>query len=91
MRVASENEWVKLSEWRKIEIKNDTLHFETFGEWREKSKAEINYIRKNKIELRILESGETRNLETISESLKFENLNEFWNGFKNRQNVINCE
>lgn len=91
MRVASENEWVKLSEWRKIEIKNDTIHFETFGEWREKSTAEINYIGVNKIELRILESSETRNLELIKDNLKFENPKEFWNGFYKRQNSKNCE
>ena len=32
MRFASDNEWVKLSDWRKIRVENDTLYFETFGE-----------------------------------------------------------
>ena len=87
MRVASENVWVKLSEWRKIEITNDTLHFETFGEWREKSKAEVNYIGMNNFELRILETDERRNLEPIYENKNFENHKELWNGFNNLQNT----
>lgn len=91
MRVASENKWVKLSEWRKIEIKNDTLLFETFGEWKKKSKAEINYIGTNKIEMRNLETNERRSLVTFNENLNFENQKEFWNGFNCRQNSKNCE
>ena len=54
MRVASENVWVELSEWRKIEIKNDTLYFETFGEWRDKSRAKIKYVEMNNAELSFL-------------------------------------
>ena len=91
MRVASENEWVKLSKWKKIEIKNDTLHFETYGEWRKKRKAEIIFIGKNKIELRILEFNEILNLERINGNLSLDNSVEFWNGFNNRWNSNNCK
>ncbi|MBA6316802.1 hypothetical protein [Cellulophaga baltica] len=91
MRVASDNEWVKLSEWRKIEIKNDTLYFETFGEWRGKMKAEINYTGLNNIEMRILKTDEIRNLEPINRNLNFENEKEFWNEFNKRLNFKNCK
>ena len=39
MRVTADDEWIKLSEWQKIEIKKDTLYFEMFGEWRYPTKA----------------------------------------------------
>lgn len=91
MRVASESEWVKLSEWRKIEIKNDTLHFETFGEWREEWQAEIKYIGKNKTELHNLVTDIKLDLKRINGSLNFENPINFWNGFSKRQNLSNCK
>jgi len=91
MRVASENEWVKLSKWRKVEIKNDTLYFESFGEWRDDWKAEIKYTGKNKTELHNLITGIKIDLERINENLDFENPKEFWNGFSNRQESKNCE
>ncbi|WP_074405967.1 hypothetical protein [Aquimarina megaterium] len=91
MRVASENEWVKLSEWRKIEIKNDTLHFKSFGEWRDDWKAEIKYIGKNKTELHNLTTDVKLNLKRINENLNFENPKEFWEKFRDRQNSGNCK
>ncbi len=91
MRVASESEWVKLSEWRKIEIVKDTLYFETFGEWRDNSKAEIKYVGLNKIELRILETDNKLELKPISENLNFDKSNEFWDGFKSRMNNKKCK
>jgi hypothetical protein len=91
MRVASENEWVKLSEWRKVEIKNDTLYFESFGEWREDWKTQIKYIGNNKTELYNLTTNIKFNLERINENLNFQNPKEFWNEFSNRRNSKNCE
>ena len=91
MRVASENEWVKLSEWRKVEIKNDTLYFQSFGEWRDDWKAEIKYIEKNKTELHNLITDVKLDLERINGTLNFEQTNEFWKGFKNRQEIRNCK
>ena len=90
MRIASENEWVNLTEWKKIEINNDTLLFETFGEWRNVSKAKIKHIGMNKTELRILESDVTLNLEQMNEKLNFKDSIEFWNGFKIRRNYKKC-
>ena len=91
MRIASDNEWIKLSEWRKIEIKNNTLNFMTFGEWKDSSKAKIKYVGNNKIELQFLKNDEKLDLELIDEDIKFENLKEFWNGFRNRKKFNNCK
>ncbi|UOB18664.1 hypothetical protein [Abyssalbus ytuae] len=91
MRIASENESVKLSEWRKVEIKNDTLYFESFGEWKRKYKAEIKYIGNYNIELHNLMTNIKFNLERINENPNFQNSMEFWNGFNKRQKNKNCE
>ncbi|WP_298903467.1 hypothetical protein [uncultured Psychroserpens sp.] len=91
MRVTLKNEWVQLSEWRKIEIKNDTLYFESFGEWSENRKARIRYIGINKIELHVFENNDRVDLKPINENLNFENLDEFWNGFNNRLKSKKCE
>ena len=89
--MASDSEWISLSEWRKIEVKNNTLYFETFGELRDSATAEIKYIGRNKIELKLLEAKRSINLEPINESLNFEKPKELWNGFINRLNSSNCE
>lgn len=91
MRVASKNEWVKLSEWRKVEIKNDTLYFQSFGEWKDDWKAKIIYKGNNKAELHNLITGIKFNLERVNENLNFENPEEFWNEFINRQKSKGCE
>ncbi|UOY07781.1 hypothetical protein L0P88_04325 [Muricauda sp. SCSIO 64092] len=91
MRIAKDDEWVKLSEWKKIEIKNDTLHFETFGEWKDSSKVLIKYTERNKIRLLNLDNSEGILLEPIEDYIDFENPEEFWNGFNNRQKIKNCK
>ncbi|WP_299438247.1 hypothetical protein [uncultured Aquimarina sp.] len=91
MRVASENEWVKLSEWRKIEIANDTLYFQSFGEWKDNWKAEIKLIGNNKAELHNVITDLRFNLERINVNLNFKNPKEFWGKFRNRQNSENCK
>lgn len=91
MRVASENEWVKLSEWRKIEIINDTLYFKSFGDWKDNWKAEIKFIDKNKTELHNLTTDVRLNLERINENLNFKNEKEFWGKFRARQDSGNCK
>jgi hypothetical protein len=63
IRIASDNRWVRLSKWREIKIKDDTLHFVTFGEWSDSSKAGIKYVG-NKIELHFLKSKNNLTLET---------------------------
>lgn len=92
MRVVSDDHWVKLTEWEKIEIKNDTLHFETFGEWRMPSKAKIEYVEKRRINLIILVSKnvEVVNLKSIYENVNSENSEAFWNGFYKRLNSSDC-
>ena len=90
MRVASESEWVRLSEWRKIELNNDTINFETFGEWRDNRSAKINYVEDNIVQMQIIETEEKLNLIPIKEKLNFENSIEFWNGFEKRKVSSKC-
>lgn len=89
--MASDSEWISLSEWRKIEIKNDTLYFDSFGELRESWRAEIKYVGRDRIEMRILESNKELNLEPIYENLNFEKPKELWDGFINRLNSNECK
>ncbi len=90
MRVASENVWVGLSEWRKIEIINDTLYFETFGEWKDQSSAKIRYLGMNNAELSFLETDGILNLKQMNVKLTFKDSLKFWKGFKNRMNNKKC-
>ncbi|MBU2997101.1 hypothetical protein KO500_11690 [Cellulophaga baltica] len=91
MSMAADNEWISLTEWRKIELKNDTLYFDTFGEWRESSRAQIKYVGKDKIQLRILETNKTIELEPIYENLNFEKPKKLWDSFIRRLNSHKCE
>lgn len=92
MRIAADNSWVRLSEWRKIKIQNDTLHFETFGEWRDSSKALMISNKIDKIQFYYFESSkDTVNLFPILENLNFENSEEFWEGFRKRQESSKCK
>jgi len=91
MRVATESAWVKLSTWRKIKLQNDTLHFETFGEWRDSSKAILKYDGMNKVKFRNIKTGDILNLESFNDNLNFEKTEEFWKGFNNRKKSNNCQ
>ena len=90
MRVAADDYWVNLSEWRKVDIKNDTLYFETFGEWRYNAKAEIIYGRGNKIKLNVFEDEITLDLEPIKEKLNLSNDDIFWDEFRKRKKSSIC-
>jgi len=48
MRVASNSEWIKLTEWVKTETNNDTLYYKLFGE---NFKAKMKHIESDKIEM----------------------------------------
>ncbi|MEL7122584.1 MAG: hypothetical protein AAFO07_24270 [Bacteroidota bacterium] len=97
MRMASESEWVRLSKWRKIEILNDTLFFETFGEWRDNAKAKIKYNGLNNIELKFPKDiedkkfGMTQSLERIKGDFDIEESEEFWTAFKTRKSLTECK
>ncbi len=91
MRVAADNEWVKLSEWRKIEIKEDTLYFTSFGELSDNYRVTIEYIGNNKIEFCNIDTDYRSILEPIKENINFENEKKFWKGFYKRQNSKTCE
>ncbi|WP_418501744.1 hypothetical protein [Flagellimonas sp.] len=90
IRAASENEWVKLSDWKKITISKDTIFFETFGEWRDSIKARLKYVGKSKIQMQNLNSGETLTMRRIENEVTFENANEFWKSFINRRHSEKC-
>lgn len=91
MRIASNNKWIRLSKWRKIDIKNDTLYFDTFGEWRIPSIAKIKFIEMNKIQLKFSNKDKTIVLTPINQNLKFRSSEEFWNGFYDRKKSKNCK
>ena len=90
IRAASENEWAKLSDWKKITISKDTIFFETFGEWRDSIKARLKYVGKSKIQMQNLNNGETLTMRRIENGVTFENANEFWKGFINRRHSEKC-
>jgi len=89
IRMASNNEWIKLSKWRKTEFINDTLIFDTFGEIRLPVKAIIKHLGTNGIKMEILRYHETIFLKRFNENPNFDKKEEFWNGFHNRKNK-NC-
>lgn len=91
MRVASDDFWIKLSNWRKIKFQDDTLHFETFGEWRDSSKAVLKYYDFNKVKFKTLKSKDKLYLKPFDEHPNFENEQEFWKGFYNRKKSNNCD
>lgn len=88
MRVASDDEWIRLSEWRSIEVKNDTLYFETFGEWRLSVKAKLNINIFNEIELEFIPNNTFLYLYPIKKTIDFEN---FWGDFENRKKYFKCD
>ena len=89
MRAASEDEWAQLSEWRTIKVENDTLHYETFGEWRDSLKARLTYLPSNRIELSVIDDGYSVILEPIHEHLNWADSTAFWSGFNHRK-AIHC-
>ena len=91
MRVASEIDERKLSEWKKIEIKEDTLYFESFDTWKHNWKAKILNLEENKAELHNLNTDVKMSLERINGNIDFENQRVFWNEFQNRRKNRNCE
>ena len=92
IRVAKDDEWVKLSKWRKMEYHNDTLKFDTFGEWKIPIKAVVKHIGINTIQMQIDNNKviSTINLKPIKDNLNFDNIKEFWSGFNNRKKERNC-
>jgi len=97
MRAASNTNGNYLSEWRKFNLENDTLYFETFGEWRDSTKVTIKYIGKNTIEMHYHKNindddfkGSQR-LELIKEDLNFNSITEFWLNYEKRQERANCK
>ncbi len=91
MRVAKNDEWIKLSDWQKIEIKEDTLYFTTYGEWRSPTKAKISKGENNVIELQFLDNYKNLILYPISQNIDFKNQKKFWKEFNKRSKIRNCK
>ena len=90
MRVSSNFNTDYLSEWKKIEIKDDTLFFETFGEWKQLEKAKIEYQQKGMIKLTFLNHKFSYDLTPIDKKVNFNSHEKFWDGFQERQRESNC-
>jgi hypothetical protein len=91
IRAASESKWVRLAGWRKMEIKNDTLYFRSFGHLTDDYIVKIKHIGINKVELHNLVTDSEFELESFNANMNFENTKEFWIEFKKRRNSSNCE
>ncbi|WP_179020592.1 hypothetical protein [Winogradskyella forsetii] len=89
MRSATSMDWI--SNWREYKIKNDTLYHLYFGEWSDSTKAKINFIRKDYIELYYPQDSVTHSLKRITEKINVDSdYEKFWNGFNERKNQAEC-
>ncbi|WP_459212082.1 hypothetical protein [Aquimarina rhabdastrellae] len=91
IRIASNDEWIRLSEWRKMEIKNNRIFFDTFGEWKKPTEAEVIYINSNEIELKFINNEGNLKLKLIDENIIIEESKEFWNKFDKRRVFRDCK
>lgn len=87
LRIATENDWVGLSDWKKIERKNDTLFYETFGEWRDDRISLIEFETKYKVKLIDINFNDTIFLQRIEHEFKIEDNKEFWRKFNKRKSL----
>ncbi|MDC8002969.1 hypothetical protein POV27_02840 [Aureisphaera galaxeae] len=90
LRVASESEWVKLSEWRTLIMESDTIIFESFGEWRDTVSMKISENTQAKITVRNLYTGEIHVLNRIPERFSFEDTTKFWKEYALRKQAYGC-
>lgn len=80
-----------ISDWRKIEIKNDTLYHLYFGEWTDSTKAKINYLRNDDFELYYPKDDITYTFKKINSEIdENSTVEEFWNGFYKRRVDFKC-
>lgn len=89
VKVANENEWIRLTEWHEMKLEGDTIQFLSFGEW----KDSVEFIFKNidgNLELNRLDDGVKLYLKSIEETIDFENEEDFWTLFSSRQIKNNC-
>ena len=90
MRIATNDNKISLSKWRKIKFKNDTLYFETFGEWRDSSKAKVNFLENKRIQFiyDYIRVTDTQYFNRMNNKINFDDPILFWNRFKIRKD--NC-
>lgn len=89
MQSATSMNW--LSNWRKFEIKNDTIYHLSFGERADKTKAKVSYRGKNEFELYYPKDSITHTFKKINliidDNLTYQ---EFWDGFYQRKIEFDC-
>ena len=90
-RIASEDEWTGLSNWKKMTVKNDTLFFESFGEWRTNIEAKITYIDNDNKHLQLTFGDNTYELEHLQGKLNLKDSMAFWEGFEKRRDARRCK
>lgn len=89
MQSATSLNWI--SNWRRFEIKNDTLYHLYFGEWADSTKAKINSIRKYGFELYYPKDNITYTFKKIKTEIDEKaTYEDFWNEFYKRRMDINC-
>lgn len=89
MQSATSLNWI--SNWRRFEIKNDTLYHLYFGEWADSTKAKINSTRKDGFELYYPKDNITYTFKKIKTEIDEKaTYEDFWNEFYKRRIDINC-
>jgi hypothetical protein len=97
IRVSWDTNGDDLTEWQKMEIKNDTLYFMQFGHLIDSIKGKMKYVGNDRMEFHyIIGSGKysfegVNTLNRIDDKLNFKSIKEFWAEFKKRQNLADCQ
>ena len=80
-----------ISNWRKFEIKNDTIYHLFFGELADSTKAKIKYLRNDSFELYYPKDDITYTFKKINTKIEENStVEEFWNGFYKRRLEFKC-
>ena len=89
MQSATSMNWI--SNWRKFEIKNDSLYHLYFGEFSDSTKAKINYINKDGFELYYPQDSITHTFKKMSVIID-DNATyaKFWDKFYKRRIEFDC-
>lgn len=80
-----------ISNWRKFEVKNDTLYHIYFGELGGSAKAKISFSGKDGFELYYPKDSVTYTFKKINDKINWNvRYDEFWNTFNNRRINSKC-
>lgn len=90
IRFANDNEWIRLSEWKKYKFENDSLYFESVGEHRDAVAARILKVN-NSLEFYTNLNDDKITFNPINENLELEDTEKFWINFSKRKEAANCK